>query len=119
VYGIWKFSKNIQAAKELLRFLFREDNLRDWIRAGAGFNIPMWRYWEKHPVWTTDPKLKMLPSEGLYARMPGWPARPSEALGIIDSSHILPDMVAKTIGGMSVSEAISWATDRMASVFRG
>ncbi len=34
----------------------------------------MWRYWEKHPVWNGDPKLKLLPAEGLYGRMRGWPA---------------------------------------------
>jgi multiple sugar transport system substrate-binding protein len=118
-YGIWKFSKNIQAAKDLLRFLFRKDSLRDWIQAGAGFNIPIWRYWENHPVWTTDPKLKLLPAGGLHARMRWWPARPSDALGLIDNAHILPEMVAKAIGGASVTEAISWATDQIAPIVRG
>jgi multiple sugar transport system substrate-binding protein len=114
VYGIWKSSKNIRAAKELLRFMFREDNLREWIQAGAGFNIPMWRYWEGHPVWATDPKLEILPAEGLYARLRGWPAPPSDTLGIIDDSHILPEMVTKAIGGMSTAAAISWGSDKVA-----
>ncbi len=112
-YGIWKFSKNIEVAKDLLRFLFREDNFSEWIQAGAGFNHPMWRYWEKHPVWNTDPKLKMLPAEGIYGRMRGWPAPPSDVFGAIDDLYILPDMVAKAIGGMSTKDAMGWAADQI------
>lgn len=112
-YGIWKFSKNIEIAKDLLRFLFREDNLHEWIQAGNGFNHPMWRYWEKHPVWNTDPKLKLLPAEGVFGRMRGWPASPSDVFGVIDDLYILPDMVAKAIGGMSTKDAMAWATDQV------
>lgn len=115
-YGIWKFSKNIEAAKDLLRFLYREDNFREWIQAGGGFNHPMWRYWENHPVWSTDPKLKILPAEGLYARMRGWPAPPSDIFGVIDDLYILPDMVAKVVGGMPTKAAMEWATDQVKRV---
>lgn len=118
-YGIWKFSKNVELAKDLLRFLYREDNLREWIQAGNGFNHPMWRYWENHPVWATDPKLKMLPAEGVYGRMRGWPAPPSDAFGVIDDLYILPDMVAKAIGGMSTKAAMEWATDQVKRALEG
>jgi multiple sugar transport system substrate-binding protein len=118
-YGIWKFSKNIDAAKDLLRFLYREDNLSEWIQAGAGFNHPMWRYWEKHPVWNTDPKLRMLPAEGAYGRMRGWPAPPSDVFGVIDDLYILPDMVAKAIAGTPTKAAMEWATDQIKRVLEG
>lgn len=118
-YGIWKFSKNVELAKDLLRFLYREDNLREWIQAGNGFNHPMWRYWENHPVWASDPKLKMLPAEGVYGRMRGWPAPPSDAFGVIDDLYILPDMVAKAIGGMSTKAAMEWATDQVKRALEG
>jgi len=117
-YGIWKFSKNIAAAKDLLRFLFREDNLREWVQAGEGFNVPMWRYWESNPVWANDPKLKMLPREGVYARMRGWPAPPSTTTSRIDNSYILPDMVRMAIGGVSNEVAISWASNKIAQIIR-
>jgi len=115
-YGIWKFSKNIELTKDLLRFLYREDNLREWIQAGAGFNHPMWRYWENHPVWAGDPKLRMLPGEGLYGRMRGRPAPPSDVFGVIDDLYILPDMVAKALGGMSTKDAMAWGTDQVKRV---
>ncbi len=115
-YGIWKFSKNIEAAKDLLRFLYREDNFHEWIQAGAGFNHPMWRYWEKHPVWNSDPKLRMLPAEGVYGRMRGWPAQPNDVFGVIDDLYILPDMVAKAVGGTSAKNALAWGTDQVKRV---
>jgi multiple sugar transport system substrate-binding protein len=107
--GVWKFSKNVELAKDLLRFLYREDNFKEWIQAGAGFNHPMWRYWENHPVWNSDPKLRMLPAEGVFGRMRGWPAPPSEVFGVIDDLYILPDMVAKAIGGTPTKDAQAWA----------
>lgn len=32
--------------------------------------------WEKHPVWNSDPKLRLLPAEGVNGRMRGGPAPP-------------------------------------------
>ena len=52
----------------------------------------------KAPVWNTDPKLKLLPAEGVFGRMRGWPASPSDVFGVIDDLYILPDMVAKAVG---------------------
>jgi multiple sugar transport system substrate-binding protein len=118
-YGIWKFSKNVDLAKDLLRYLYREDNLREWVQAGAGFNHPMWRYWEKHPVWANDPKLRMLPAEGVNVRLRGWPAPPSETIAIIDDLYILPDMVAKAIGGAPTRDAMAWATDQVKRIIDG
>lgn len=118
-YGIWKFSKNVDVAKDLLRFLFREDNLRDWIQAGAGFNHPMWRHWESHPVWAKDPKLRLLPAEGVFGRVRGWPAPPSDVVGVIDDLYILPDMVAKAIAGMPTKTALEWGTDQIRRAMAG
>ena len=76
----------------------------------------MWRSWEKHPVWNSDPKLKLLPAEGAFGRMRGWPAPPSDVFGAIDDLHILPDMLAKAIGGMPTKDAMAWATDQVKRV---
>jgi multiple sugar transport system substrate-binding protein len=38
--GIWNFSKNIDAAKDFLRFHFQPDNQARWVEAGHGFNMP-------------------------------------------------------------------------------
>lgn len=118
-YGIWKFSKNAELAKEFLRYFYREDHLKDWIQAGNGFNHSMWRFWESHPVWSTDPKLRMLPAEGAFARMRGWPAPPSDVFGVIDDLYVLPDMVAKAIGGMSTKAAMDWGTDQVKRAMEG
>jgi multiple sugar transport system substrate-binding protein len=118
-YGIWKFSKNIEPAKDLLRFLYREDNLKEWIQAGNGFNHPMWRYWENHPVWSGDPKLRLLPAEGPHGRMRGWPAPPHEVFGVIDDLYILPDMVAKAVGGTPTKDAQAWAASTIKRLLEG
>jgi multiple sugar transport system substrate-binding protein len=39
-FGIWKFSPNIQAAKDFLRFYYQEDNFNRLVESGGGFNLP-------------------------------------------------------------------------------
>ena len=64
-------------------------------------------------MWNSDPKLRLLPAEGVNGRMRGWPAPPSDIFGAIDDLYILPDMVAKAIGGMSTKDAMGWAADQI------
>jgi hypothetical protein len=33
--------------------------------------------------------------------------------GIIDDLYILPDMVAKAVGGMATKDALAWGTDQV------
>src|SRR5438034_8063372 len=38
--AIWKFSKNVQLAKDFLKFLFQKENYDAWIVASNAFNHP-------------------------------------------------------------------------------
>ncbi len=118
-WGIWKFSKNQELAKDFLRYLYKEEVLSEWIQAGNGFNHPMWRYWENHPVWAKDPKLRLLPKEGPYAHLRGWPAPPSEVSALIDNLFILPDMLAKAIQGTPTKDALLWAEGQIKRLLEG
>ena len=117
--GIWNFSKNIEAAKDFLRFFYEEENYSSWVAAGNGFNHAPVRSFENHPVWARDPKLRMLPKEGEYAHARGWPAPPNHYIVQIETAYILPDMVAKVIQGVPPQEAIRWAEGQIAHIVKG
>ena len=117
--GIWKFSKNIQPAKEFVRFLYRKENFDAWIVASSAFNHPPLRSFADHPIWVHDPKLAMLPKEAEFAHPRGWPAKPSDAVQRIDNNFILADMVAKAVGGMPARRAMEWAQDQVAQAVKG
>jgi multiple sugar transport system substrate-binding protein len=117
--GIWNFSKNVDAAKDFLRFFYEEENYSSWVVAGNGFNHAPVRYFENHPVWANDPKLAMLPKEGEYAHPAGWPSPPNQYVVQIMNAYILPDMVAKVVQGVSTKDAIAWAEDQITRIVKG
>jgi multiple sugar transport system substrate-binding protein len=117
--GIWKFSKNIQLAKEFIEYLFQQENFDAWIVASNAFNHPPLRHFADHPIWARNPKFAMLPTEAEYAHPRGWPAKPNSAVQLIDANYILPDMVAKAINGMPTKRAMAWAQDQINLAVQG
>jgi multiple sugar transport system substrate-binding protein len=117
--GIWNFSKNVDVAKDFLRFFYEEENYSSWIVAGNGFNHAPVRHFENHPVWANDPKLAMLPKEGEYAHAPSWPAPLNQYPVQIWNAYIMPDMVAKVVQGTSPKEAMAWAEEQVTRIVKG
>jgi multiple sugar transport system substrate-binding protein len=108
--GLWKFSKNIEPAKEFLRWFFEPAQYHEWIMAGNNYNHPTWRDMENHPVWDLDPKYKPLKSVIQYSHLYGWPAPPDEKLQVVTNSYIIPNMFAKVVtNASSTKEAMRWA----------
>jgi multiple sugar transport system substrate-binding protein len=117
--GIWKFSKNVELAKEFIHFLYRKENFDAWIVASNAFNHPPLRHFSDHPIWARNPKFAMLPGEAQFAHPRGWPGKPNDAVGRIESNYILADMVAKAINGMPTNRAMAWAQDQVAAAVKG
>ena len=117
--GVWKFSRNIEPAKEFIQFLFRKENFDAWIVASNAFNQPPLRDLADHPIWVRNPKFAMLPKEAEYAHPRGWPAKPNDAVRRVENNYVLPDMVAKAIHGMPTRRAMEWAQDQVVQATRG
>jgi multiple sugar transport system substrate-binding protein len=117
--GIWNFSKNIELAKEFLRYLYERENFNAWIAASFGFNQPPLRYYESNPVWSQNPKTAILPKEAEYARAFGWPAKPNEYIQIILNNYILPNIAAKAVTGTPIKDAIAWGEGEVRKVLEG
>src|SRR5438477_3476036 len=117
--GVWKFSKNVELAKEFIQFLFRKENFDAWIVASNAFNHPPLKNLADHPIWARNPKFAMLPKEAEFAHPRGWPAKPSDAVQRIDDNYILADMVAKAVNGMPTKRAMAWAEEQVANALKG
>jgi multiple sugar transport system substrate-binding protein len=108
--GIWKFSKNVEVAREFLRWFFEPAQYHEWILSGDNYNHPVWRDMEAHPVWDIDPKYKPLKNIVQYSHLYGWPAPPDERVQLITNSYIIPNMVARIVtNDAKPKEAIVWA----------
>ena len=116
--GIWKFSKNVDAAKEFLRWFFEPAQYHEWIMAGDNYNHPVWRDMENHPVWDIDPKYKTLKSVVQYSHLYGWPAPPDEKIQLITNSYIIPNMVARVVtDAAKPKESMVWAETEIKRMF--
>jgi len=118
--AIWKFSKNVEPAKEWIRYLLGKREVHDeYIVSGEAFNLPVFANMQDHPVLKTDPKYAGLKGEGVQYHIYGWPAPPSDKVQLITNSFILPNMIAKAVTGTSTKDAIAWAENEMKKVMAG
>ena len=123
-WGIWNFSDNITAAKDLLLHLEQREQISKLLEASRGYDMPLQPALYDHPVWATEG-----PPEGTNYNYPhrgdeqiivaGYPAPPPVAAQIY-SQALIPNMVARvTQGGESVDDAIFWAAEEAEGYLRG
>jgi multiple sugar transport system substrate-binding protein len=118
--GIWKFSKNVEPAKEWIRYLLGKREVYDeYVMSGDAFNLPVYANLQDHPVLKTDPKFAALKPEGVQFHCYGWPAPPSDKVQRITNEFILPNMIAKAVTGTSTKEAVAWAEKEMKRIIAG
>jgi multiple sugar transport system substrate-binding protein len=118
--GIWKFSKNVEPAKEWIRYLLGKREVYDeYVMSGSAFNLPVYASLADHPVLKTDPKYAGLKQEGVQFHCYGWPAPPSDKVQLITNSFILPNMIAKAVTGTPTKDAIAWAETEMKKIMAG
>ena len=118
--GIWKFSKNVDASKEWIRYLLGKQEVYDeYIMSGDAFLLPVFDKLSDHAVLRTDPKFAALKAEGVQFHCYGWPAPPSDKVQRITNEFILPNMIAKAVTGTPTKEAVAWAETEMKRIIAG
>jgi multiple sugar transport system substrate-binding protein len=118
--AIWQFSKNVEPAKEWIRYLLGKREVYDeWIMSADAFNLPSYEKLQDHPVLRTDPKYAALGAGGAQYHLYGWPAPPTDKIQLITNSFILPHMIAKAVTGTSTKDAMVWAENEMKKIIAG
>jgi multiple sugar transport system substrate-binding protein len=113
-YGIWNFSKNIDAARQFLIDYIPE--FAGQAVASKGYNNPFLksRLAKPMPVLGTDAKLSQLQDIANYVRAIGYPAPSTKAAFDSLNTHILPDMFTNyATSKKSLDDTIADATKRL------
>ena len=118
MWGLWNFSKNKSAGKDLIHHMQKKEQQDQLIAAGQGFDIPLIRAFNKHPVW----KNAKPPVGGLYnypiqgdefQMMCGYPA-PIGIASQIYAQALIPNTIARVCkAGKSIDSAIKWAVSEL------
>jgi len=121
-WGVWSFSRNKSAAKDLLEFLMQRENVQARCSVVYGFDIPPFDSMLDFDIWNTaGPPVGTVYNYPLrpFHQATRWitamPAPPQIAVQIYNQA--LPcNMIAKvTQGGQTPDQAIAWATSELES----
>jgi ABC-type glycerol-3-phosphate transport system substrate-binding protein len=121
-WGIWSFSRNKAAAKDLIEFLMQREQVQARCDTVAGFDIPPFDsmldfdVWEKvKPPVGTMYNYPLRPHHQAQRSFAGMPAPPQIAVQIYNQA-VPCNMIAKvTQGGHSIDQAIAWAEQELES----
>jgi len=114
VYGIWNFSKNIDAAHQFL--IDYSDDWEGQFLASKGYNNPFLKAHQKKPmpVFGTETKLSHLQDIANYVQPVGYPGPSSQAAYDALNTHTVTDMFTSFCTGKSTADqAIADATKRL------
>jgi multiple sugar transport system substrate-binding protein len=116
--GIWNFSKNVELAKDFLRFHFQPENQAKWVEAGHGFNMPFLNNLTNHPVYKSDPQYRHIPEVAKVTVPPSWPGPTTAASQQVWDLYIIPDMFAQyATGRMTLDQAIIWGEKEIVAIY--
>lgn len=124
LWGIWNFSQNVSAAKDLLMHLSQREQTEELVKASHGYDLPLRPSFLDFAVWTEEEPpagtLYNYPSRGNeQIIVAGYPAPPAVAAQIYNEG-LIPNMVARvTQAGESVDDAIAWASEELEGYLRG
>lgn len=117
--GIWRFSQNVELAKDLIRHLLRPENYARQVEASMGYNQPFLRKFSQNPYWRNQPVLRFYEPAREQLTVPGWPGPAGEGAQLVYTAFIVPLMFAKAVTGeMSTAEAIRWADRELRARYR-
>ncbi|HLZ04119.1 MAG TPA: extracellular solute-binding protein [Bradyrhizobium sp.] len=123
-YGIWKFSKNQDAAIAFLEYY--SDHWVDAFKASTGYNMPIFANLvpKPMPILSDDPtstphdKLAVLQNSDQWSAAIGYPGPSWPATDEIYNNFIVSDMMAKAAtGAMSPEDSVKWAHQQCEAVF--
>jgi len=115
--AVWNYSPNPELAREFIKFLMRKDNWYAQLVASEGYNQPVLKDYQDHPIWRDRKSLNQYEPMEETLHMMGWKYGPSAAGKKTFNLHIVPIMFAKaTTDG--VQAAIEWAETELKTLWK-
>jgi ABC-type glycerol-3-phosphate transport system substrate-binding protein len=123
-WGVYKFSDNKSAAKDLLEFLMQRENVEARDVASDGYDLPPYAKLNDFSVWEEvgPPKgtvynYPIRPSTGEKPSLTGSEAAPEVAVQIYNRA-VHNQMFARLRDGQTIPQVIAWAQDEIAGYTR-
>ena len=115
--SIMKYSQEKEASADFIRFLFQEDNLSNFITVNNGYIQGLTEAWESHPIWDSDPALKIFSTNAKFGRSYGHAGPWNRASGEVKEKYIIVDMLARAVQGESPKDIAAWGQKELENVY--
>jgi multiple sugar transport system substrate-binding protein len=96
---IFRYTKYPRAAKEFIRFMMEEEQYNPWMQASIGYVTHPLIAYEKHPIWTVDPKHTPYRDAMKVMQPGGYAGRLGYASAGAMADFIVVNMVAEAASG--------------------
>ena len=118
--AIPKYSKNVDAAKDFIRWLMDEDQLAKYLRRGQAYQTAALKVYLKDPMWDMFTALKPFRDHLLEGRHVGWKGPADARAARVVQNYILIDMLANVATGkMSPEGSLNWGESRLKVIYGG
>ena len=111
------YSKNQQAAKDLLRWFHSEKIYDQWFTTQQGFSVGPTKMWENHKLWKDDPVMSPFRTAAESGRFAGYAGPANRKAAEVISKYILIDMYAKAVQGIAAEDAVKWAHGELVKIY--
>ena len=117
VWAIWKFSKNIPAAKEFIQYI--SDSQKEAMEASLGYNMPFLKdqYRKPMPYLGKDAKLAALQDQEKLTAFLGFPGPMTPPAQEVVTTFIIPDMFTKVARGASIDDTMKWGVGEIRRIY--
>jgi ABC-type glycerol-3-phosphate transport system substrate-binding protein len=124
-WGIWSFSKNQSATKELLAWLCQREQVETLCNAVDGYDIPPFLSMADFDIWAkVEPPLGTVynypirPWHKATPSIAGYPAPPEIAVQIYNRATMTTMISKLTQGRQPMKEVVAWAKDELEGFMR-
>ncbi len=112
-------SKDLDASKELLRYIYDPKQYKPWFELQKGYTVGMGNALENEPMWDSLPQaLAPFRKAGNIARALGYSGQPTPQTNEVFAKYVVVNMFARAaVQGMTPEDSVKQAEDEMKSIY--
>ena len=101
-----------------MKYHFEKSQFDEFLNVAVGYNVPFLSDYRKHPVFTSDPKIRFIGDIGQYEHTIGYPGPVTANSQVVWDLYIIGNMFGYAATGQkSVDEAVIWAEKEIKGVY--
>jgi len=117
-WTVFSSSKQVDAAKDLIRFVMSTDEAKKYMQQSWGQMVPAFERLRQDPYWLKNESYRAVLEAPKYARTPGWPGPLTAAAAEVVATHVLTDLCARVIvDGWDIEKALEEADKRIKDIY--